>query len=57
MRYKGKTYSFDELVELRRGEGLAEQITLEARTAKHMANQLPSTSLRGFGPRSGRIVA
>jgi OH-DDVA oxygenase/3-O-methylgallate 3,4-dioxygenase len=37
--YKGRTYSFDELVQLRRGEGLAEQITLEARSAKHAANQ------------------
>lgn len=37
--YKGKTYSFDELVELRRAEGLPGKITLEARTANHLANQ------------------
>jgi len=37
--YKGKTYSFDELVQLRRGEPLAEQITLEARTARYAACQ------------------
>ena len=37
--YQGKTYSFDELVQLRRGEPLAGQITLEARTANHEANQ------------------
>jgi OH-DDVA oxygenase len=33
--YKGRSYSFDELVELRRGEGLAEQSTLDARTKHH----------------------
>jgi OH-DDVA oxygenase/3-O-methylgallate 3,4-dioxygenase len=34
--YKGNTYSFDELTELRRDEPLAEKITLEARTARHL---------------------
>lgn len=37
--YKGNTYSFDELVQLRRGEPLAEQITLETRVARHAACQ------------------
>lgn len=37
--YQGKTYSFDELVELRRDEKLAEQASLEARTRKHAACQ------------------
>ena len=33
--FKGKEYSFDELVELRRGENFAAQITLEERTRRH----------------------
>jgi OH-DDVA oxygenase len=37
--FKGKLYSFDELVDLRRGERLDERSTLEARTANHAACQ------------------
>lgn len=37
--FKGKSYTFDELVELRRGENLAAQATLEVRTARHAACQ------------------
>lgn len=37
--YRSKLYSFDELVELRRGEGLAEKSSLEARTRNHAACQ------------------
>ena len=35
--YKGRTWSFDELVEARRGEGLAEQITVEVWRRRHAA--------------------
>jgi OH-DDVA oxygenase len=37
--YKGRTYSFDELVELRAAERLAQQSTLDARTQRHAACQ------------------
>ncbi len=37
--YKGRCYSFDELVDLRQGDGLAERSTLEARTRNHAACQ------------------
>ena len=37
--YKGKLHAFEELVEMRHGEHLEEQITLEARTAHHTACQ------------------
>ena len=37
--FKGRQYSFDELVELRRDEPLAERSTLEARTRHHGACQ------------------
>lgn len=37
--FKGRRYSFDELVELRRGEGLAERATLEAMSRSHRACQ------------------
>jgi OH-DDVA oxygenase len=37
--FKGKKYSFDELVELRSAEHLAERATLEARTRNHAACQ------------------
>ncbi|HEU4617256.1 MAG TPA: protocatechuate 3,4-dioxygenase [Gammaproteobacteria bacterium] len=37
--FKGKRYTFDELVELRAGERLAERATLEARTRNHAACQ------------------
>jgi OH-DDVA oxygenase len=37
--FKGKRYTFDELLELRAAEGLAEQSTLEARTRRHAACQ------------------
>ena len=33
--YKGRTWSFDELVEARRGEGLAEQITVDVWRRRH----------------------
>lgn len=33
--FKGREYTFDELVELRRDENFAEQITLEERTRRH----------------------
>jgi 3-O-methylgallate 3,4-dioxygenase len=35
--YQGKLWSFEELVRLRRGEGLAAQITLEVWRARHQA--------------------
>lgn len=37
--YKGNTHSYEELVALRKHEGLDAQITLEARTAHHAACQ------------------
>ncbi len=37
--FKGQTYSFDELVEMRQGENLAEKSTLEARTRSHATCQ------------------
>ncbi len=37
--YKGRQYSFDELVALRRNEHLERQITLEVQTARHAACQ------------------
>lgn len=37
--YKGRRYSFDDLVELRRDEHLAERSTLDARTRNHAACQ------------------
>jgi OH-DDVA oxygenase len=37
--FKGKEYTFEELVELRRGENLAEKSSLEARTRNHAACQ------------------
>jgi OH-DDVA oxygenase len=37
--FKGSEYSFDELVELRRSENLAEKSSLEARTRNHAACQ------------------
>jgi len=37
--YKGQQFSFDELAELRTGEGLVEKATLAARTANHAACQ------------------
>jgi len=37
--FKGKEYSFEELVELRRSENLAEKASLEARTRNHAACQ------------------
>jgi OH-DDVA oxygenase/3-O-methylgallate 3,4-dioxygenase len=37
--FKGKEYSFEELVELRRSENLAEKSSLEARTRNHAACQ------------------
>ena len=37
--YKGKSYSFDDLVELRRGENLVERSGIEARTESHAACQ------------------
>src|SRR6516225_8566725 len=37
--YKGKLFSFDKLVEMRRAEGLAEKSSLEARTRSHAACQ------------------
>src|SRR5690606_6617085 len=37
--FKGKRYSFDELVELRAGEKLGEQATLQARARNHAACQ------------------
>lgn len=33
--FNGKTYDFESLVELRKGEGLAEKSSLEERTARH----------------------
>src|SRR5690606_38904932 len=33
--FKGREYTFDELVELRKGENFAAQITLEERTRRH----------------------
>ncbi len=35
--FKGRTWTFDELVEARKGEGLAEQITLEMWRKRHAA--------------------
>ena len=35
--YRGQTWTFDELVELRKDDGLAQQITLEAWRTKHAA--------------------
>jgi OH-DDVA oxygenase/3-O-methylgallate 3,4-dioxygenase len=46
--YKGTTYSFDELVELRRSENLAEQASLEARTRHHAACQQAIARLAGI---------
>jgi OH-DDVA oxygenase/3-O-methylgallate 3,4-dioxygenase len=43
--YKGKQRSFDELVELRRSERLAERSTLEARTKHHEQCQVAITKL------------
>src|SRR6201996_1812506 len=37
--FREGTYSFDELAELRRDEGIAEQITLEVWQARHAACQ------------------
>jgi OH-DDVA oxygenase/3-O-methylgallate 3,4-dioxygenase len=37
--FKGKEYSFEELVEMRRSENLAEQSSLESRTRNHAACQ------------------
>jgi OH-DDVA oxygenase/3-O-methylgallate 3,4-dioxygenase len=37
--FKGREYSFEELVEMRRSENLAEQSSLEARTRNHAACQ------------------
>jgi OH-DDVA oxygenase/3-O-methylgallate 3,4-dioxygenase len=37
--FKGHSYSFDELVEMRRGENLADQATLAARTKHHASCQ------------------
>ncbi len=37
--FKGKLYSFDELVQMRRGENLAERSALETRTRSHAACQ------------------
>jgi OH-DDVA oxygenase/3-O-methylgallate 3,4-dioxygenase len=37
--FKGKEYSFEELVEMRRSENLADQTSLEARTRNHAACQ------------------
>lgn len=37
--YQGESYSFEELVELRKGEGLAEKSSLAARTRNHAACQ------------------
>jgi OH-DDVA oxygenase len=37
--FKGKEYSFEELVEMRRSENLAERSSLEARTRNHAACQ------------------
>jgi OH-DDVA oxygenase/3-O-methylgallate 3,4-dioxygenase len=43
--FKGKSYPFDELVEMRKSEGLAEQATLEARTRHHAACQAAIAAL------------
>ena len=37
--FKGQTYSFDDLVAMRRDENLADQSSLEARTRSHTACQ------------------
>lgn len=37
--YKGQTYAFEALVEMRRGENLAERASLEGRTLSHAACQ------------------
>jgi OH-DDVA oxygenase len=43
--FNGRSYAFDELVEIRKGECLAERATLEARTKHHAACQAAIAAL------------
>ena len=46
--YRGKTYSFDEMVELRKDAHLAEQITPEVSLERHNRNQNAIRQLADF---------